>query len=256
MDEYLIIDIGTSSIRAVIIDDEMDIKRAVSKKRTAKAVFDAEDEWKDIVELIRKAAKNNAGIKGIAVSALIGWVGVDKNGNAVTPCYTYMNNRADIFEAVCREHDIKEIYNIAGRRPSPEHAVFNLIYLKENDKILYDKIYKYITLKDYINAKLTSGIAIDHTSAGYSLLYDVRNACWSECLIKKFDIDKSKLPEIKRPYERLGYLKEQYSMEMFTGFQIPVVAGSVDGSTGILGAGAAKPGSAVSVMERPTCCSR
>ena len=45
--------------------------------------------------------------------------------------------------------------------------------LQREEPELYGKIKAFLSLKDFVNCKLTGISAIDHTTASYSLLYDV-----------------------------------------------------------------------------------
>ena len=91
MRQYLILDVGTSSVRAALIDETLRILRLETARRTAPALFDAEAEWTLLHALMKTAASGAGDLAGVAVSALLGWVGTDARGNAVTPCFTYMH---------------------------------------------------------------------------------------------------------------------------------------------------------------------
>ena len=91
MRQYLILDVGTSSVRAALIDETLRILRLETARRTVPALFDAEAEWTLLHALMKTAASGAGDLAGVAVSALLGWVGTDARGNAVTPCFTYMH---------------------------------------------------------------------------------------------------------------------------------------------------------------------
>lgn len=59
------------------------------------------------------------------------------------------------------------------RRVAPEQLAFKICRLQREDPELYGKIKAFLSLKDFVNCKLTGISAIDHTTASYSLLYDV-----------------------------------------------------------------------------------
>lgn len=248
MKQYIVIDIGTSSLRAALIGENLRILNIEAIKRTAEAVFDAEEEWENIFRLIKRITDKEKKIDGIAVSSLLSWVGMDAEGYAVTPCYTYMHQCMEEYEGFHNLYTDREIYAVCRRRMSGENAVFKMMRLKNRKKEVYERLACFTSLKDFINAKLTGIMGIDHTFACYTLLYDVEKACWSRELIEKSGIDENKLPVLRRPYEMLGKIKKEIAEELGIESIVPVAVGSVDGSTGILGAGASKAGMAVSVM--------
>ncbi|MGI6072318.1 MAG: xylulokinase [Lachnospiraceae bacterium] len=248
MKKYLIIDMGTSSVRVAIMDDELHIVDAEVVKRVADVTFDAGHEWEMIFELMCRICSRHDNISAVSSSSLLSWVGLDNDLNAVTPCMTYMHQCREEYEAFSKTHDDSHVYGVSLRRMSAENAAFKLVHLKNSKPEIYSKMKCLTTLKDFINAKLTGRCCIDHTFAGYTLLYNVEKACWDEDAIREFGTDIDKLPELERPYSIVGELRPEIAKALGLVAGIPVVCGSVDGSTGILGAGAYEAGTAVSVM--------
>ncbi|HHV11486.1 MAG TPA: hypothetical protein GXX75_14540 [Clostridiales bacterium] len=249
MKNFLIIDIGTSSLRVAIINEKLEILNIEVVKRSAGVCFDAEEEWDHIYQRMKAVIKSSdVKIDGMAVSSLLGWIGVDQHGNSVTPCYSYMHQ----CEEECKEFKLKYsddlIYPISGRCISSELSVFKILNLKKEHREIYDKMSWFISLKDFINMKLTGIAAIDHTSACYTMLYNIKNQDWSREILGYTGVDSTKLARLIRPYEILGTVKGDIAAGLGITGNIPVAAGSVDGSTGILGAGAIESGLAVSVM--------
>lgn len=50
---------------------------------------------------------------------------------------------------------------------------FKICRLQREEPELYGKIKAFLSLKDFVNCKLAGISTIDHTTASYSLLYDV-----------------------------------------------------------------------------------
>ena len=248
MKKYLVVDIGTSSVRAAVVDEKLQIRKTETIRRTAGVCFDAEQEWKTICVLIKKLTRTEKQFAGAAVSSLLGWVGIDRNGNAVTPCYSYMHQENEVCEAFRKSKSDEEVCQICGRKINPEWAAFKMCTLKKRQPDKYRNMAYMISMKDFINRKLTGRTALDRTSAGYTMLYDIRKETWSSGLLEALELDREKLPELKYPYERLGEIREELLLEFGIHGKIPVAVGSVDGSTAILGAGGIKERTAVSVM--------
>ena len=254
MRTILVVDIGTSSVRTVLTGEDLEIRSMVQRKRTAGICMDAEVEWEFIRSMIKQLSEENREmlevnpISAVAVSALVGWVGVDCNGGALTPCYTYMHRERRMFEEMAPRIDVNEAFQICGRAPAPEWLAYKLRRLKREQPALYGMIASVISLKDFINMKLCGQTALDHTSAGYTFLYDIRKGGWSEKLLENFQADMDKLPGLRRPWERLGTLKRELAEQFAFSGEIPVVTGSCDGSTAVLGAGGVREKTAVSVM--------
>ena len=79
----MIVDIGTSSVRAAVLGTDMQIRDMAVEKRNADVCFDADEEWNRVRRLMKKVI--HRGIKSVAVSSLLGWVGTDKDGRRLHP---------------------------------------------------------------------------------------------------------------------------------------------------------------------------
>ena len=246
MKEYLIIDIGTSSLRVLVMTGDYTILDSRVEKRVMPVTFDAEHEWLVIRALCADILRSHKNIARITVSSLLGWVFVDEKGNAVSECFSYMHKCNEAFEARKESVGADLVYRICGRKINPEWAAFKSEYLKETDPAGYKKAKWILSMKDFINMKLTGIAAVDRTSACYTMLYNVQNRAWESGLIQKTGTSPDMLPMLVNPSAVLGKLLPEVA-EAF-GVDTEVCAGSVDGSTGILGAGGITPKTMVSVM--------
>lgn len=254
MDSILVIDIGTSSVRAIVKGTDGAVYASAVQQRSAGLCIDAEREWNQICKLITSVNKDRHHITAIAVSALLGWVGVDPSGNALTPCYTYMHKENRIYENMSETLPADEIYKICRRRAAAEQLAYKMRRLSTEKQELYSEIHCFLSLKDFINRKLTGMNAIDHTTAGYTLLYDVAQKCWSDACLDKFHLSRDKLPEIRCSDEILSVVKGDLCSEWGLPRSCTVAAGSVDGSAGVFGAGGTKAGTLVSIMGTTETC--
>lgn len=247
MDEYMIVDIGTSSVRAAVLGTDMQIRDMAVEKRNADVCFDADEEWNRVRRLMKKVI--HRGIKSVAVSSLLGWVGTDKDGRAVTPCYSYMHQEKEAYDEFVERYGKDRFYSISGRAADAEWAAFKLFAMKEKEPEMYSRMDKLLSFKDYINLKLTGVAAMDHTTAAYTYLYDIKEGRWSSEMLGTFGITESFFPKLRKPFEKIGYMKAELCEELAGSvMHIPVIAGSTDGSTAVLGAGGLECGMSVNVM--------
>ena len=240
MRQYLILDVGTSSVRAALIDETLRILRLETARRTAPALFDAVAEWTLLHALMKTAASGAGDLAGVAVSALLGWVGTDARGNAVTPCFTYMHACPEEYAAA--PWDAEEAYRVCRSAPAPESGCFQLARVKARDPEAYGRTTAFLSLKDFINGKLTGAFATDATTAAYTLLYDVGAGRWSVRALEALGLERDKLPPLSVPGAALAPLSPALCRELGLSQAPPVAVGSVDGSTGILGAGGLEEG--------------
>ena len=68
-------------------------------------------------------------------------------------------------------------------------------------------------------------------------------------MLGTFGITESFFPKLRKPFEKIGCMKEELCEELAGSvMHIPVIAGSTDGSTAVLGAGGLECGMSVNVM--------
>ena len=155
MKPFLMIDIGTSSLRVVLLDDSGTVIDSKTLKRPAPECFDAEEEWKHILDMSRALTAGISRLSCVAISSLLGWVGIDANGAALTPCYSYMHNEPDYYQKFCDSNDVSVLYSICRRRVAPEQLAFKICRLQQEEPALYGKIKGTALRIDPISAGIT-----------------------------------------------------------------------------------------------------
>ncbi len=254
MDSILVIDIGTSSVRAVVKGIDGAVLASAALQRSAGICIDAEREWNQICKIAASANAGRYHIVSIAISALLGWVGVDRSGNALTPCYTYMHKENRTYEDMEERLPAGQIYQICRRKAAAEQLAYKMRRLSTEKQELYSEIHCFLSLKDFINRKLTGVSATDHTTASYTLLYDVKQKRWSDVCLDRFCLERDKLPQIRRSDEILSTVRDDLCSKLGLAKSCTVAVGSVDGSTGVFGAGGTKKGTLVSIMGTTETC--
>ena len=250
MKYYLVIDIGTSSLRIVNITETHRIVDIESLSRKAGSILDPEKEWSNIFFMLKRIIARSAGItfSGIAVSSLLGWICIDQSGACLTPCYTYLHKETASFQVLSRSVNLSDLSSASGRKESDEWPAFLLCRLKKENPEVYNRISALVSLKDYINFKLTNVIAMDQTTAGYTFLYDIYNHTWNSNTLQTLNLDVNKLPTIQPSWKWLGTVNPSLLKRWNISYNIAVIEGSVDGSVGVLGAGGFHCGQAVNIM--------
>ena len=103
-----------------------------------------------------------------------------------------------------------------------------MLWIKNNEPHIYEKIYKVILPKDYIRYKLTGIIASDITDAAATGVFDSDNSSWSDYIIKELNLDRNIFPDIFYPYEVSGTITEKTSKETGLETCIQVSYGGAD----------------------------
>ncbi len=130
----------------------------------------------------------------------------DENNLPIRPAIHWTDSRS-VKEA--HELDIKygdEILKITYHRPGIFWTLPQLLWVKNNEPEIYNRIKHIFFEKDYIRYLLTGVFCTDYIEAEGSMLFDCKKQCWSEYLCSLAEIDASVLPPIKHPTRILSKL--------------------------------------------------
>ena len=247
------LDLGTSGIKALIMDE--DAERIVSATveyplHTPKvnwAEQNPSDWWNGTVEAIKqvfhKSSVDPQDIKGIGLSGQMhGLVALDKEHKVLRPSIIWCDQRTEkqcqyITDTIGAERLIELVSNPA----LTGFTAGKLIWVRDNEPEIYDKIYKILLPKDYIRLCLTGEFATEVSDASGTLFLDVKNRKWSDELLGELDIDKDILPECFESSHVSGKVSAAASRETGLAEGTPVVGGGGGGRPDMAQAGGSKP---------------
>ncbi len=246
---YLGIDLGTSAVKILAIDENNEIVGDVSKEypvyfpRDKWAEQDPTDWWdgvKDAIrELVEKLQIPKDGIKAMSFSGQMhGLVALDKDNEVLMPAILWCDQRT---EAEC--DDITECFgqerlsDATGNKALTGFTAPKILWVKKNRPDVFEKIRHIMLPKDYINFRLTGGYSTDMSDASGMLLLDVKNRSWSKEMLDYLEISEEMLPRLFESYEVTGKVSDVVMEELGLEGEILVVAGAGDQAAGAVGTG-------------------
>ncbi|MCI8505289.1 MAG: xylulokinase [Lachnospiraceae bacterium] len=207
---------------------------------------DAGQWWYAVCEATKAVLKRNpeVSVEAVAVSGqMMGCLPLDRNGNPLGNSLIWSDARA---EAECERitgRVTRERYNrITGQPPSASYSLPKILWQKEHTPEIYEKAYKYVQAKDFINFMLTGRIVTDPTDAAYTIAYDIAEQDWSGEILECAGIPKSLFPEVVPCETIVGKVTKEASLSCGIPEGTPVAAGAGDGSAAHLGAACVEPG--------------
>jgi xylulokinase len=203
-----------------------------------------QDWWRAVVastrRLVEESSVNRDEIVCCGISGhSLGVVPLDQHGRLlreVTPIWSDSRASAQanrFFENVPES----DWYCITGNGfPAPLYSVFKVMWYQDNEPEMFDRIYKVIGTKDYINFRLTGFIGTDYSYASGSGVYDLQAWKYHNNLIAASGLPESIFPEIVPSTQVIGTLSASAAEELGLLQQVKVVSGGVDNSCMALGA--------------------
>lgn len=243
---YIGIDLGTSAVKGLLIDENGAVLRENSKTYP---VFYPSDGWSEqnpedwffaVNRLIDELSDGvEEKIAALSVGGQMhGIVVLDENDNVVRPCILWNDGRTEkqtryLNEVVGKEFLSENTANIAfAGFTAPK-----LLWIEENEPENFKKIRKIMLPKDYIAYRLTGSFTTDFSDASGTLFLDVKNKCWSQKMLDILHIDRLMLPKLKESYEVIGRIKDGFKLK-----GVLVAAGAGDNAAAAIGTGATTNG--------------
>ncbi len=249
MSIYLAIDLGTTGCRSILFDENLSV---LSQSYEEYGLITPKEKWveqdanlwweltkRTILGVKQKTGILSSQIKAIAISSqAITVVPVDENIEPLCNAISWLDTRADEeCRRIQKDFSSGQIYRLTGKPLTPVYTLPKILWLKENEPQIYQKAYKLLAPLDFLVAKLTGKPVTDHSMASGTLMYDLRNACWSEEILSRFEIDKNKLPSLADSTSFAGYVKEDVREELGLSEKCVVAVGAQDQKCAAFGAG-------------------
>ncbi|MBS3736765.1 xylulokinase [Candidatus Bipolaricaulota bacterium] len=249
------LDVGTSRTKSLVINSRGELVAASSldnySTKFPESSWAEQDpsKWWEAVKGVLSDTVNGDNIDpgeiaGIGLTGQMhGPVFLDKKGSPLCPCMIWSDTRAKQ-ESQSISRLVPEISEITGNPVSSGFTAPKVLWLKKNRPEIFEKIWKIVLPKDYINYKLTGSLFTDPSDASGTLLFDIQEGRWSNEILNQLEIRKEMLPSIANSTSIAGELKPEVASELGMPEGIPVVVGGGDLATGLIGNGAVKEGSA------------
>lgn len=249
---YIGVDLGTSAVKLLLMDEEGKIKNIVSKEYPLSFPQNGWSEqnpkdWYEqtilgIKELIKYFDKSQ--IAGISFGGQMhGLVVLDENDEVIRPAILWNDSRTT--------KETNYLNNVIGKDKLSQHTANiaftgftapKILWMKENEPENFKKISKIMLPKDYIAYKLSNVFCTDASDASGMLLYDVKNRCWSKEMINICGINENQLANVFESYEVVGTLTKDIAKELDLDENVKVIAGAGDNAAAAIGTAAVGEG--------------
>ncbi|MFM9108948.1 MAG: xylulokinase [Chloroflexota bacterium] len=252
MATYLGIDLGTSSVKALVVEDDGRVRGVgsaefpTSHPQPGWSEQDPDDWWTAAAAAVRQAVGwlSGAGIEAIGLTGQMhGTVLLSEHGQPVMPAVIWSDTRSWRQAQQLNEHvGMEKLAEIAGSPVAAGFQAATLSWLKQERASMLWRAGKVLLPKDELRRRMTGETATDPGDASGALLLDVRWRSWSPDLLRQVGLDASRLPTILPSAARAGSLTAAAAEAFGLPAGTPVMTGTGDAAAGLLGAGIVDPG--------------
>ncbi len=255
MDMILGIDVGTSSLKAVLFDDQLKlladsrVEYATRYPAPGRAEQDPEQWYRALTIAIRDLLDQSdqspgqvAGIAIVGMSSLA--LPVNDQGHPLTPGMIWLDRRARVQSDVIRQHHHERLLAISGNRSDPSNFAPKVMWLRDNEPEIYHKSRYVLHCNAYLIHKLTGVFSLDVSQCGLTQLCDIRTGEYSDELIEAHGLAADKFPAVFNCNDLVGTVSQSAAAETGLIQGTPVVAGCMDNVAAVLGLKLLKSGEA------------
>lgn len=250
------IDLGTSSLKTVVIDENGILQAVASRGYQFQspcsnfAEHDPEEWWGACVYTIKRVLQEGdicpEEIKGVSFSGQMhGIVVLDQAYKSIRPAILHCDARSGK-----QVEQLKALFGMDEIRQLMMNPVYtgfllpSLLWIRENEPENFERIRHVFLPKDYLTYKLTGLIATDYSDASATLAFDMRKMCWSEDILNKVHIPLTWFPRCFETGEVIGTVTAKASGETGLAAGTAIVAGGGDQVMQGIGNGIVKTGQA------------
>ena len=244
---YIGIDLGTSAVKLLLVDEEGKIVKTVTKDyplsfpQPGWSEQNPTDWWKavqhGILELTEHADKS--AVRGIGVGGQMhGLVVLDELDRVIRPAILWNDGRTgeevEVLNGVIGKEKLSALTaNIAfAGFTAPK-----LLWMKKHEPENFARIKKIMLPKDYINYRLTGVHSCDYSDASGMLLLDVEHKRWSQEMLDICGVSEAQMPKLFESYEPIGTIQGFVSGALGLPRDCLVVAGAGDNAAAAVGTG-------------------
>ncbi len=247
---YIGIDLGTSSVKAILVNKQGEILKTVSREYPLlmpKQNFCEQNpqDWLSATEeVLYELLEKYDEVDGISFSGQMhGLVILDEKDNVIRPAILWNDQRTEKeCEYLNNEIGKDFLLDKTGNIALTGFTAPKILWVKNNEPENFEKISKIMLPKDYLAYKLSGVFASDYSDSSGTLYLDCKNKCWSKEMLEILSINEKMLPELFESYEVVGSLKPEYIEKFGLRNEPKVVIGGGDQAVGAIGTGTVNDG--------------
>jgi xylulokinase len=248
---FLGIDLGTSSVKALLLDGEDGVVAKasapleVSSPRPLWSEQDPHAWWDACVRSVLALPTNlRRAVRGIGLSGQMhGAVLLDAHDTVLRPAILWNDARS---AAECTELERREprVREITGNLPMAGFTAPKLLWVGRHEPEVFRATRTVLLPKDYLRLRLTGEKVSDPSDASGTLWLDVARRTWSEGLLSACDLTLGHIPSLIEGDEPSGALRADVAQLLGMPPSVVVAGGAGDNAASAIGTGVIDAGQA------------
>ena len=244
---FIGVDLGTSSVKLLLMDERGTIKGSVSREYAVSFPHPGwseqnpkdwyEQSYAGIKELLQ--GQDAEDVAGISFGGQMhGLVILDEHDEVIRPAILWNDGRtAKECEYLNNTIGRDKLSAYTGNIAFAGFTAPKILWMKKNEPENFARIKKIMLPKDYLAYRLTGVFSTDMSDASGTLLFDVKNRCWSKEMCDICGITTEQLPHLYESYEVTGTVLPSVASGLGIPADVKVAAGAGDNAAAAVGTG-------------------
>lgn len=248
---FLGIDIGTSGVKAVALDErgavvaQANAALTVSRPQSLWSEQDPGD-WLRATEaaVLGLAPAVRRTVRGVGLAGQMhGATLLGADDRPLRPAILWNDGRS-FAECALLEAEVPDLHAITGNLAMPGFTAPKLLWVARHEPDLFGQVATVLLPKDYVRLALTGEHATDVSDAAGTLWLDVGGRRWSEAVLAACGLTEAQMPRLFEGSELAGRLRPAVA-ERWGMASVPVAGGGGDNAAGAAGVGVVRDGDAL-----------
>ena len=251
----LALDIGTSSIRAVLFDRLGRTVQGLSSRAryTLRTASDGtvEADADEILEaalscidgVVARLGSLDSALAGVASCSMVSNIlGIDRDGRAITPVYTYADTRpAPDVEVLRRHFNERLVHRRTGTLFHTSYLPARFLWLKRTQPETLKRAWRWVSIGEYLEFQLFGDTAVSYSVASWTGLLDRNRLSWDEELLEFLPVEKEQLSPLTDVHTPRQGLRAPYRQRWPALADVPWFPTIGDGAAANVGSGCVTP---------------
>lgn len=245
---YLGLDIGTSGVKAVLVDgaqnivDQASAPLTVNRPRALWSEQNPADWWTATTAAVKGLdAFKRSGVKAIGLSGQMhGATCLDDQDRVLRPAILWNDGRSGK-ECAAMMGALPSLTEITGNLAMPGFTAPKLVWMQRHERDIFKAVAKVLLPKDYVRLLMGGDYASDMSDSAGTLWMNVAHRDWSDEMLDLTGLSRDHMPELFEGSAATGTLSASVASDWGVPC-VPIAGGGGDNAAGAVGSGTTAPG--------------
>ena len=247
------IDLGTSAVKLLLMDEKGKILNVVSREYPLifpQPGWSEQDPDAWIRETMTGIAQLTEGFDKTQIvgngagGQMHGLVVLDEDDKVIRPAILWNDGRTyKEVDYLNQQIGKDKLSDYTANIAFAGFTAPKLLWMRNQEPENFARIRKIMLPKDYVNYRLSGVHCTDYSDASGMLLLDVKNKCWSKEMLDICGVSEAQMPKLFESYEPVGQILPEVAAKLGLPDTVLVAAGAGDNAAAAVGTGTVGDGS-------------